>query len=224
MDKPVENQQHVEYKVDGEHGMLRFSIILVFIVSWIVSFIIFSAIIPSEGLNLLAGGLGFGFAAFLTQQVDKLLKQRWPSGRVVRVQDDSIVLAKGSKEEDRIDATRAVNVLTWRFAISRRSHVRKGWFMVACALEQDDHYIAIYTFISPQDFEDLGGANQFTMLQTKKEIENQRNDMRLAGIQRRLHSAENVRWMSGAEMTSEDFVAYLNHLQEQFPQWMPTVV
>ena len=224
MDSIVENKQSVEFRVDNEHGALRFSIILVFIVGWIISFLIFNALIPSEGLNILAGALSFGFTALLTQQMDKLLKQRWPSGRAVRVADDSIALVKNGKVEDQVDTTQVINVLTWRFAISRRSHVRKGWFMVACALEQDDHYIPLYTFISPQDFEKVGGANQFTMLQTKKELNDQRNDMRLAGIQRRLHSAENVRWMSGAEMNSDDFLAYLARLQEQFPQWMPSIV
>ncbi len=48
--------------------------------------------------------------------------------------------------------------------------------------------------------------------------------MQLAGIQRRLHDAERMRWLSGAEMTQDGFKAYLATLEEHFPQWMPSVV
>ena len=48
-----------------------------------------------------------------------------------------------------------------------------------------------------------------------------REDLRLAGEQRRLRDAENHRWMFGAEMTPPDFITYLTRLNTQFPEWMP---
>jgi hypothetical protein len=96
--------------------------------------------------------------------------------------------------------------------------------MVACALEQDETYMPVYTFLSPEQFDSLGAPGQFVMLQSKKERQRQGADMRLAGEQRRLHTAESARWMSGAEMTHEDFMSFIRHLQERFPQWMPSVI
>src|SRR5690606_7750457 len=99
--------------------------------------------------------------------------------------------------------------------------------MVACALEQDDSYLPVYTFMSPEDCDLLKVPNHFTLLTSKKEQPDQtagKTDLRLAGEQRRLHTAENARWLNGAEMTKDDFIRYIRQLQEQFPQWMPSVL
>ncbi|MBZ0304159.1 MAG: hypothetical protein K8J31_30770, partial [Anaerolineae bacterium] len=182
--------------------------------------------IPSEGLNILAVIIGFVLTAAVTQQIEKMLKIRWPSGRAVQIHDRHIQIVKRAKVEHEIDASQRVNVLLWRFKITRRSRVPKGWYMIACALEQDDHYVPVYTFISPADFDALKANPHFPLLQSKKEMkaDSGYSDMRLAGEQRRLHTAENIRWMDGAEMTTEDFKTFLRSLQEQFPQWMPSVI
>jgi hypothetical protein len=132
---------------------------------------------------------------------------------------------KGEKVQNDIDARQQVNVLLWRFQINRRSRVPKGWFMVACALEQDELYLPVYTFLSPKDLENIkNSTSHFILLQSQKEIKNQSNsNMRLAGEQRRLHTAESARWMEGAEMTSSDFMILIQQLQEQYPQWMPSI-
>ena len=130
--------------------------------------------------------------------------------------------------EQKIDAEKQVNVLLWRFTIKRRSRVPKGWYMVACALQQVDQeetYLAVYTFMSPDAFDALK-TGHFTMLVSQKESEKSEStrhgqDLRLMGEQRRLHAAESARWMNGAEMTNDDFINFIRQLQEQFPQWMP---
>ncbi len=110
----------------------------------------------------------------------------------------------------------------WQFEITKRARIPKGWHMIACALEQDGVYLPAYTFVSPEDFESMERTGRFTKLLSKKELKSQGmgQDMRLAGEQRRLHKAEAQRWMYGAEMTQADFSAYLDYLQNQFPQWM----
>ena len=132
----------------------------------------------------------------------------------------------GDKVQNDIDANQRVNVLLWRFQINRRSRVPKGWFMVACALEQDNLYLPVYTFMSLKDLENIkNSTGHFTLLQSQKEAKKQGNDnMRLAGEQRRLHTAESARWMEGAEMTQADFMALIRQLQEQYPQWMPSIL
>ena len=212
------------FNVDAEHAALRLSIIVVFIVLWIVLFILLNAIIPGEDINILALIIAFALTALLTQQIEKYLKHRWPSGRTVQINDDRIQLVKSNKVQNDIDANQRVNVLMWRFQISRRSRVPKGWFMVACALEQDELFLPVYTFMSPKELEDINNStSHFVLLQSQKEMKDQGNNMRLAGEQRRLRTAESARWMEGAEMTSPDFLALIKQLQEQYPQWMPSV-
>lgn len=224
MEQTIENKQAAVFAVDREHGALRLSVVVVFVVGWVILFMILNALIPSEGLNIIALLVSFGVVALLTQQIEKALKQRWPSGRAVRIEDNRIRLVKRDKIQEDIDASQQVNVLLWRFQVSRRSRVPKGWFMVACALEQDETYVPVYTFMPPKEFDALRVSSHFVQLQSKRDRNKQGGDMRLAGEQRRLHMAESMRWMAGAEMTAEDFLGFVSHLQERFPQWMPSVI
>jgi hypothetical protein len=213
------------FHVDAEHAALRFSVVVIFILLWIVLFATFNVFIPGEGVNILAIIIAFALTALLTQRIEKVLKDHWPSGRAVQIDNDRIQIVKGDKVQNDIDASQRVNVLLWRFQINRRSRVPKGWFMVACALEQDDLHLPVYTFMSLKDLENIkNSTGHFTLLQSQKEAKKQGNDnMRLAGEQRRLHTAESARWMEGAEMTQADFMALIRHLQEQYPQWMPSI-
>jgi hypothetical protein len=213
--------------VDPEHSAIRLTVIGLFIVGWALSFFALNTIISSQGLNILAILLSFALTALLTQQVERVLKRRWPSGRVLQAADGRIQLARGGHVQQEIRTGQQVNVLTWRFEIRRRSRVPKGWYMIACALEQDDVYVPVYTFMSPQAFEELNAGGHFTPLVSRKELDDKnaaQGDLRLAGEQRRLHMAENARWNSGAEMTASDFKRYVVWLQGRFPQWMPAVL
>lgn len=218
----------ISYPVDAEHGALRMAVVIIFIAILIVSYIVLNLIIPNDGINLIAVIGGFVITALFTQQIEKVMRQRWPSGRTLQIDAEQVSLAAGDNVQEMIDTSKQVNVLLWRFQIKRRSRVPKGWYMVACALEQDETHLPVYTFFSPEECEQLDIDRHFTLLSGKKEhVEKSgpgRTDLRLAGEQRRLHTAENLRWMSGAEMTSEDFKAYLKQLQERFPQWMPSVL
>jgi hypothetical protein len=213
----------ISIPVDTEHSGLRLAIMVVFVVGWLVAYLILNALIPNQGLNIIAILGGFAVTAFATQQIERVLKQRWPSGRRLDIDRNSIALIDRNGTQ-KIDPLQQVNVLLWRFTIRRRSRVPKGWYMVACALEQNEAYLPVYTFMSPESFDALR-TSHFSVLASQKESERtERGDLRLMGEQRRLHAAENARWMGGAEMTNDDFVQYVRQLQEQFPQWMPSVL
>ncbi len=220
----LDNSPTLSYPVDAEHGGIRLSVVLVFVVTWIVTYLLLNVLIASEGLNIIAMFGSFVVTAIITQQLERLLRSRWPSGRRVDITPEHIRIMKGNQLQESIDADKQVNVLLWRFKIKRRSRVPKGWFMVACALEQDDIYLPVYTFLSPEDNEKLKVPTHFTLLTSAKESGEAKTDLRLAGVQRRLHTAESARWMSGAEMNQDDFVNYVKQLQEHYPQWMPSVL
>ena len=204
--------------VDPEHNALRLTVIAVLIGSFIVGFIIFNAIIPGESINFIAGILAFGVAVGITWLAERLLKNRWPSGRTVAVQENAIQLRSKVAVEREIDTSKHVNTLFWRFKIKRGSRM-KGWFVVACALEQESNYLAAYTFMSAEQVNAPDIANRFKLLLPNKDSD---KDLRLAGEQRRLRAAEEHRWMQGAEMSAADFQTFLAELQRQFPRWMPT--
>jgi hypothetical protein len=202
--------------VDPEHNALRFSIIAILIVSCVLGFILFNAIIPGESINFIAGMLAFAAAVGITWMSERFLKSRWPSGRTVTINENHIQIRSKDAIQQAIDASKHVNTLFWRFKIKRGSRM-KGWFVIACALEQESSYLSVYTFMSPQRANAPEIANRFKMLLPNKESD---KDLRLAGEQRRLRAAEEHRWMQGAEMNSTDFETFIAALQRQFPRWM----
>jgi hypothetical protein len=202
--------------VDPEHNALRLSVIAILVASFVIAFIIFNRLIPGEGINFIAGILAFAAGVVVTWLSERFLKGRWPSGRTVAIQGDKIQIRSKDVVQQEINADQHVNVLCWRFKIKRGSRM-KGWFVVACALEQDSNYLAVYTFMSSEQVNAPEVASRFKMLLPTKDSD---KDLRLAGEQRRLRSAEEHRWMHGAEMSNQDFETYITHLQRRFSRWM----
>ena len=115
-------------------------------------------------------------------------------------------------------------MLTWNFQVKRSSRIKKGWYVLSVSLEQEGEFIPVYTFASPEDFETFSMADRFTTLikrdRNKDKEKPAGGSMRRAGEQRRLHEAEYDRGMNGAEVTLEQFIEYLDHLQLNYPSWM----
>jgi hypothetical protein len=211
--------------VDAEHGSLRLAVAVIFLVGWVLFAVILSFLIPSSGLNLIAIVGGLVITTLLTQALEKNLKHRWPSGREVSIDPDGVRVMTGGQVQRHIEGNKPANVLLWRFEIKRRTRVPKGWYMIACALEQENVYLPVYTFVSPDQFKALENGERFTALVSEKD-ENMQNvgkyNLRLAGEQRRLRLAEDERWRNGAEMTPQDFQTYLEKLKWNFAEWMAT--
>lgn len=212
--------QSTTYHVDAEHGRLRLAVLAVFLVVWIVSYFIFSRLVGGSGLNLAAVLLAFATAYVLTNLIERQLKSRWPSGRTIVLDHDSVKLVRSGQTEQEMRADQGVNRIYWRFTVRKRSRIPKGWLMYACALEHEEQHLTVYTFMPPSSVEDYDRASLFTALVGKKDKDG-RTDLRLAGEQRRLRDAENYRWLNGAEMTADDFKRYIEQLQTQFPEWSP---
>jgi hypothetical protein len=213
-------EQHTAYPVDVELGGQRLFVPFIFIALWIIGYFVFAAIIPGAGLNLIAIALGFGVAYGVTTLAERMMKQRWPSTRAVIVADDGVRLMRKGKLEQEMRADQPINQIWWRFTISRRSRVSKGWYMLACALEHEDNYLTVYTFVPPKEFEQFHRAQAFPQLATQKEP-SRKTDLRLAGEQRRLRDAERHRWIHGAEMSADDFKRFVEEVHSRFPEWTP---
>jgi hypothetical protein len=218
MDSTVE--QSTTYHVDAEHGRLRLVVLLLFIGTWAISYFILSALLQANGLNLIAVLFSFAVAYVITNLIEKQLKLRWPSGRAVVVDSEGVKLVRNGQQEQEMRADQAVSPIYWRFTVRKRARVPKGWLMYACALEHEEKHLTVYTFLPPSSVDDYDRASQFKALTGKKEAKG-RTDLRLAGEQRRLHEAENYRWLNGAEMNADDFKRYIAQLETQFPEWSP---
>ncbi len=214
------------YPVDREHGGLRLVILLAFLGGWVAGGLVLSALITASGLNLLAvlGGFLIGYLCSLL--AERFLKPRWRSGREIQIDDHAVRLVRRGVTEAEMRHDQPVEALAWRFEIRKRARIPKGWSMLAIALESDSQFLVAYTFLSPQMLEALPDRDRFRLLaprsaQKRGAAAADAPSLRLAGEERRLRAAEEVRWALGAEMTPEDFASYRDQVAARFPEWAP---
>jgi hypothetical protein len=208
----------VTFPVDPEPFSLRLSLIVLLIFTVVATYILAINLMNTGGINLLAFFGAIITGSLVLYVVEKPIKRYWPQTRFLIVSDDSIRIERNGKLDRELDPRQQINVFSWYFTVDRRSRVPKGWHVIGFALEQDDLYLAIYTIMSPEDFQTI--SRDFQKLQSKKSMGSGK-DLRLAGQQRRLHMAEAARSLEGAEVSNENFEAYLNTLEDRFTRWMP---
>lgn len=146
---------------------------------------------------------------------ERLVKGRWTSGRELMFNGEYLVLRDRKQPERVIAWNSRVNLLTWRFVISRRGRIPKGYYCLALQLVQDEDLVTVYTFCDPKRVDDIEENEAFTPLASRKVLNDERLNMRAAGQQRRLLQAEDERWQHGAEITVDDFVTLWNHVRQQ---------
>lgn len=221
----VTTQQPVVFHVDQEHGGLRFVVLLTFLGVWLLTFFIVSNLLAADGPALIAVLLGFGAAFVVTMLVERYLKRVWRSGRAVTVDASGVQLTNNGQKQVAILSEDPAESVLWRFVISKRARIPKGWSMLACALQFEGTDLITYTFIAPAQADSYRLLDKFTKLEPKKKRtlnDDEREELQLAGAQRRLRDVENARWIAGAEMTPDDFIAYIDTLTTRFPEWMRT--
>ncbi len=214
---PERNQMR-RFPVDIEHLGIRISVPVIALVALVLTWVLAPQILEALGLSdtiiglmqlplVLAAGVG---GAYLT---DRLLKGRWLSGREILADDQYLILREKNGVEKTIDFQERVNALAWRFTVNRRGRVPKGHLCLAFQLIQNEQEVTVYTFIAPTKVDALENADHFTPLASRKTLGDDRLNMKVAGLQRRLLQAEDSRWEHGAELTTEAFAELWTLLQ-----------
>ncbi len=153
--------------------------------------------------------------------LDRLAKRRLPSRRSATLSEQALVVTdrrRSPTRVTRIDWERTVNVKSWRFVVHRRTRIPKGWYCMALQLLQDEEEVILYTFMSPQEAEQVPGYASFTRLRPRKETLSS-TDLSAATEQRRLLRLEDQRWEDGAEISADDFRAVLALVRRFVPGW-----
>ena len=211
-------QDTVVFDVDAEHIGIRAVGCSSFLVFGFIAFIFLSILFDTSFLPAL---LAIVISAVSANILERALKGRWKSGRKLTLDNESIILKKKGSVEHSFDVTKPINPLGWHFVVKRTSRVKKGWHVVALALEQNDERIPVYTFASPTDFEAMEHHKMFIQLQKEdKDDKKKQGSIKRAGAQRRLFDAELERGVFGAEMTLDQFKTYLQVLHDKYPDWV----
>lgn len=201
--------------VDAEHTPARLYGCMAMLAAFIVVFALVIIVTPN-GL-LLGLVCALVAAALTTFVVERITRGRFSSERDLLIDDETIAIRRQQRTEFEIDPRQQVNLLMWHFVVRRNGRVRKGWHVLGLALEQDDIFVTVYTFAAPPDFEALSFQSQFTLLEKPKDA---KANLKVAGLQRRLLTAEQIRSTNGAEVTLEQFQQIIDDLQRRYPLWM----
>jgi hypothetical protein len=168
-------------------------------------------VLPLDVVALVAGGL----------TIESVLKRLIPSRRSATLSDQALVVRDERHHPPhitRIAWDKMVNVKAWRFTVSRRARVQKGWYCMAVYLLQDDEEVVFYAFLPPHEAETILHDHQFARLRPRQEIKSS-TDLNTVAEQRRLLKLEDARWNDGAEISKEDFKALLESLRQHVPSW-----
>jgi hypothetical protein len=211
--------------IDAEHfavrfwvpaGALVFTVVVHFVAMAVVSRVLedtspLCVVLPLDALAFVGGILA----------LDRAFKRWLPSRRSATLSQQVLVVTdrrRSPAQVSRIEWGRTVNVKAWRFVVRRRTRIPKGWFCLALHLLQDDDDTILYTFMSPQDAEQMAGYSHFTRLRPRQETLSGA-DLSTAAEQRRLLLLEDRRWEDGAEISADDFRAVLAMVRQHVPEW-----
>ncbi|MGJ3238248.1 MAG: hypothetical protein ACFE0Q_06040 [Anaerolineae bacterium] len=226
---PIEEKakaDQLKFPLDPIHGGLRVAVFGSFVGAGVLGFVGGITLLPN--LGFVAVLIAIASATGTSMGVEHALKDRWSSGREVVADSERIALTKDSKIETVINPQQQVNVLTWRFEVKKDGpRAKKGWYLLALGLEQDDSYIVIYTAVDPKMFETMPLAQHFKVLEKpnaekKSKLPASSSGMRMAGEQKRLYEGEVIRQLVGGDMLFEQFVETIDFLQTHYPKWMLT--
>lgn len=214
----VREMSELTLTVDPEPASFRVALLGMLVVGFGLGYFLSYLIFQLNACNLIGVFAGFLVGALFVQMTERFLKPYFKSNRFLRLTFDTFELNEDDKSLIAINPMDEFSVHRWRFAIPRRTRVPKGWYVVALALEQDDLMLPVYTLLSPEDFEEMLTSDRFTKLKSKKELDADGGNLRLAGQQRRLLNAETARNIHGAEMSPENFQTMLQWLNVHYAE------
>lgn len=213
-------------KVDTEHFSIRFlvpvlTVFLVVVLHLAGTLAISSQIESDASPTCIMLPVDVVLLFVIGYTIERILKRLLPSRRSATLSETALVVTDARRKPasvKRIAWDQAVNVKAWRFPVTRRTRVPKGWYCMAVHLLQDEEEVILYTFMSPPDAEKVIGYRNFARLRPRKETQSN-TDLKAVAEQRRLLKLEDARWYDGAEIAREDFNALLAVLQRCVPGW-----
>lgn len=205
------------YLLDAYHTGIRMVVLLSMVVGAVIGSLLLPQIIAWLRLPIypiwagLVGSLvlliAFGSIA------ENIARKYWPSRKQVIVADNTLSLVNRNQQPIQLSRTDPISRTRWYFVIPRkRGTVEKGSYCTAVHLTQEDRFIVLYAFMSPDQASQLPDWSTFEQLQARimpkqGAVSSEQDDPQSA-----LREKESQRWQAGAEMTPDDFARFLTAL------------
>lgn len=166
--------------------------------------------------------------------VEKVLKERWPSGRFVTLLADGVTVQTESGSSVTLTTTQNIVPMAWYFDLrgwqrgGRERRLPQNWFCLAVELKAGKEHIIIYTYLPPgqaQRWLEPVGSPNFHQIHPQNVYDNSLRK-RVAGPSRPEIPAEIItskdgpywlaerrRWIEGFELPEPEFETFMNHIQ-----------
>ncbi len=225
--QPASAEVSYVFPIDVDHQGIRLAVPALIVAGFIAGYALISLLLivlhsdVSVGCVPFIGGIICALA--VSAVGDRVLKRVWPSGRTLTLDQAGLELRDNRKRKQaafRIEWSRRVNVLSWRFSVKRGSaRIPKGWIMLGLQLLQDDVLVTLYTFAPEKVARTIPGSEAFVQIAPQAQLESNDLPLRDKLDQRRLHKAENERWEDGAELRHQDFEKLMEALTQRVSDW-----
>lgn len=230
MSKSISEQ--TVFHLDPEHSGVRYAIIAILLVSFIIAFalmnVLLGVIAPELNTTVILACLAALPISLLFSAIGEwYLKRTWHSGRKLIVDPQTITLRLPDEKDKQIDRQKKVNQIWWRVPLSgyarggRERRIPSKWSCVAGQLQQDETRVVAFCYARPGRLDQWLSYYEFVRL-NPEDVYNTSFRARLgsplrpelpaeviAGQQGRYWLAERNRWGIGVELTEDDFEEFL---------------
>lgn len=229
---------------DQEHDRLRTTVILLLIFLFFLSYWLVSRLLnldifaPVRDYAVsLSCVLGLALALGITAVLEIWLKQIWPSGRSLTLDEEGIQYQSRPENAGQIWWGGGLAFLPWYFSLrgyrrgGREKRLSNRWLCLAYQLQQGDQRLIVYSYMPPQKasawlnndnsspkFHELKPADVYESTfsgrfrpPTRPQIKNEV----LTGKDGRFWLAERFRWEEGFELTPQDFAIFMDFIAKE---------
>jgi hypothetical protein len=226
---------------DQEHASVRFLILAILVIVFIVAFLILNSLISNITGSIVAeyalvlsctGGLvvGLVFAGI----AEYILKRTWPSGHGVVYDDEEAEVKLPGGKSVTLEWSRRYWATKWYFSLigyprgGREKRLSARHYCLACQIQQDESRFIIYSYLPPEKAEEWLENGYFQEINPGQYYENSlfrkwfsspdRPDIPasvLTGKKGSYWMAERRRWTEGIELTPDDFELFMNELDSR---------
>ncbi len=224
---------------DQEHSGLRTAVLVSLLFCILLFFFLLQMIWPAISPTGLVdftfmvaciGSLGLGVA--VVWGLEKGLKRVWHSGRAIALDKTGIRVQDGDLPDYSLSWDGHMNHLYWTFVLKgykrggRERRVPEKWVCLAMQVQEAEHRLIIYTYVSPKQATSLTAVLDQAHFHEISPADVYRTDARsrylsmpnrpdkippevLAGKDGKFWLAEQRRWTEGFELSASDFETFM---------------
>jgi len=236
----VTDSREVILYADREHAGVRYLVLGILTVVFIVSFVLFNQYLGSLTGTLISeyswalsciSGLVIGL--IFAGAGEFFLKRLWPSGRSVILDEFGAKATLSNGQQIALEWSLRSYATKWYFALKgfprggREKRVPASYYCLACQVQQDEDRLIVYGYFSKKQAAGWLESGDFFEIKPGEFYENNplrkwfrspdRPDVPISALTGKTGPywmGERRRWTHGLELTADDFETFINRISD----------